>query len=257
MCIDAIVGCTGQTHCRIEWDGVESALSAVIVKDLNSSNGTYVSISDEHRLVLRLCSPQINGRKIRKGESALLQDWNQISFGPLVDDPDERPKDDYRTPLRPRFPVLLRAHEYSLPGFVFRHMASTQRGSDEGLYEMYDVQFVLGRGAYATVVKALHRKEGTWYAVKMFSGDKLRRILDNTVSRGHDRGETTSHLQKEVQILERLEHPNICKLKEAFYEGFSVSKSELPSLNDQSLLTLTDRRGDRARSWRGPHDVPH
>ena len=34
----------GQMHCTIEWDGEESSLSAVIVKDLMSSNGTYVSV---------------------------------------------------------------------------------------------------------------------------------------------------------------------------------------------------------------------
>ena len=108
-------------------------------------------------------------------------------------------------------------------GFFFRHMASRQRASDEGLYETYDVLHVLGRGAYATVVKAFHKKECKMYAVKMFSADKLRQILENTASRGHDRSSTTSHLQKEVQILEKMKHPNICKLKEAFYEGYSVS----------------------------------
>ena len=102
-------------------------------------------------------------------------------------------------------------------------MASRQRPKD-GLYKYYDVQHVLGKGAYATVVKALHRRECAWYAVKLFSGDKLRQMIENSASNGHDRGETTSHLQKEVQILERLEHPNICKLKEAFYEGYSVSE---------------------------------
>ena len=34
----------GQMHCTIEWDGEESSLSAVIVKDLMSSNGTYVRV---------------------------------------------------------------------------------------------------------------------------------------------------------------------------------------------------------------------
>ena len=36
-------GSAGHKHCTIEWDGEEAATSAVIVTDLNSSNGTFVS----------------------------------------------------------------------------------------------------------------------------------------------------------------------------------------------------------------------
>ena len=102
-------------------------------------------------------------------------------------------------------------------------MASTQRASEHSLYDMYDVHHVLGEGAYATVVKALHRREGAWYAVKMFKADKLSHVLD-----GHDpaapEGFPLTHFQKEIQILRRLDHPNVCKLREAFYEGDSISK---------------------------------
>ena len=105
-------------------------------------------------------------------------------------------------------------------------MAANQRPS-EGLYRHYDVQHVLGRGAYATVVKAMHRMEGKWYAVKMFSGDRLREMLcssrerDVNVERRME--DTRRHLRQEVRILQSLKHPYICRLKEAFYEAYSVS----------------------------------
>ena len=110
-------------------------------------------------------------------------------------------------------------------GFFFRHMASSQRPKD-GLYKFYDVQHVLGRGAYATVVKALHRNEGKWYAIKLFSGDRLRELLTSATFRGAEERmkATAKHLRREVQALRGLSHPYVCELKEAFFEGYSVSE---------------------------------
>ncbi|KAI0701142.1 Pkinase-domain-containing protein [Cerioporus squamosus] len=171
-------------HCVIEWDGEETSTSAVLVRDLNSLNGTY-----------------IRGTRIGKNECRLLRDGDEVSFAP---DSKGRPREDYR--------------------FTFRHMACKERPR-EGLYESYDVHCVLGRGAYATVVKALHRRENKWYAVKMFSGDRLRELLSVTMSGGSERrmAATAAHLRREVRILQGLHHPYVCKLKEAFFEGYSVS----------------------------------
>ncbi|KAH9939108.1 kinase-like domain-containing protein, partial [Epithele typhae] len=180
-----------QTHCTIEWDGDHSK-SSVIITDCNSSNGTF-----------------IGDRKLGRGESSLLKDWSQISFGPPVTnkDKDARPKEDYR--------------------YIFRHMAAIRRdpadGAKEGLYDLYDISHVLGKGAYATVVRALHRRERVWYAIKMFPGDRLRQALDTSMSRGIGESTTTKSLMKEVTILQMMNHPNICGLKEAFYEGDSIS----------------------------------
>ena len=84
---------------------------------------------------------------------------------------------------------------------------------------MYDIDSALGEGAFATVLKALHRREGKFYAVKTFKAEKLRPAGD-----GREVALTTNHLQKEIQVLERLKHPNVCQLKEAFYEGDSISE---------------------------------
>ena len=98
-------------------------------------------------------------------------------------------------------------------------MAHGRQGSDESVDSVYDVHCALGEGAFATVVKAIHRREIRWYAVKRFRAEKLRQIKDE----GGDTP-TTNHFQKEIQVLQRLEHPSICKLKEAFYEGDSISE---------------------------------
>ncbi|KAI0794699.1 kinase-like domain-containing protein [Fomes fomentarius] len=180
-------GKMSQRHCIIEWDGEETSTSAVIVKDLDSSNGTYV-----------------NGKRLGKGECGVLKDWNVVSFGTSCDKSAERPRDDYR--------------------FFFRHMASNQRPRD-GLYKFYDVHHVLGKGGYATVVKALHKAEAKWYAVKMFSGDRLRELLSSASIHGTDErmSRTADHLKREVYVLQRMKHDYICQLKEAFFEEYSVS----------------------------------
>ena len=98
-------------------------------------------------------------------------------------------------------------------------MAHERYGLKGGIDDLYDVHYAIGEGAYATVVKALQRREIRWYAVKRFRAEKLRQMKD----RGED-AHTMNHLQKEIQVLQRLEHPNICKLKEAFYEGDSISE---------------------------------
>ena len=101
-------------------------------------------------------------------------------------------------------------------------MASTERAAEQGLYDAYNVAHVIGTGGYATVVKALRRqsKGERWVAIKMFQGDKLRRTREE----GAEIDRTASHLQQEIQVLQRLDHVNICRLQEAFYEGDSISK---------------------------------
>lgn len=120
-------------------------------------------------------------------------------------------------------------------------MACKQRPR-EGLYESYDVHCVIGKGAYGTVVKALHRRENKWYAVKMFSGDRLRELLSATISGGSARrmDATAAHLKQEVQILQGLRNPYVCELKEAFFEGYSVStylSTRLPGYYPVTPLT--------------------
>lgn len=96
---------------------------------------------------------------------------------------------------------------------------------NEGLYRYYDVQHVLGRGAYATVVKAMNLAEGKWYAVKMFQGNRLREVLAQPTQRDEQRrmAATAKHLRREVDVLQNLKHPYICELKQAFFEGYNVS----------------------------------
>ncbi|KAM5541349.1 hypothetical protein V8D89_004903, partial [Ganoderma adspersum] len=178
------------THCRIEWDGKEATSSAVIVTDLDSHNNTY-----------------INGNEVGKGKSKLLHDWSILSFGP----PKEctNPKQDYR--------------------FMFRHRATKESPADS-IRRFYDVECVLGSGAFGTVLKALHIEEHKWYAIKSFPGARAQEPLGGG-SRRPSRERRTEimqsawkHLEREVEVLKKLRHRNICQLKETFMEaGDSIS----------------------------------
>ncbi|KAH9859143.1 Pkinase-domain-containing protein [Lenzites betulinus] len=131
----------------------------------------------------------INGEKIGKGHYKVLRDGNEIAFGTAVPQPHNGGLEDYR--------------------FVYRHMASGPP--------------TLGKGSFATVMKALHKEEGKWYAVKMIQANKLRKGLSNASLNGVQEGDGSNNFAREINILERLQHPNICQLKEVFFERYSIN----------------------------------
>ncbi|KAM5536730.1 hypothetical protein V8D89_009657 [Ganoderma adspersum] len=171
-------------HCVIEWDKIETPSSAIKVTDL-SSNGTF-----------------INGEKIGKHKVKILRDGNEIAFGTALSQHHlNGGLEDYR--------------------FIYRHMACGP--ATRGLHKHYDVQHELGKGSFATVMKALHRAEDKWYAVKMIHASHLRRNL-NSLSESEAKPEDKKGtLAREISILERLQHRNICQLKEVFFEPYSIS----------------------------------
>lgn len=110
---------------------------------------------------------------------------------------------------------------------MFRHYhleSSLDSDIPEELRRNYDIQLSLGRGAYATVVKALHVHEKRWYAVKILT----RHNMDSVRGRlggGRSAGMSMDHVRKEVDVLSRLRHKNIVQFKEAIYGDRSVGKS--------------------------------
>ncbi|KAI0355788.1 kinase-like protein [Trametes cingulata] len=128
----------------------------------------------------------------------ILRDGNEIAFGTTIPQATE---DGDSKEFR----------------YIYRHEAY-QRPS-HGLYRYYDLQDVLGSGAFGTVVKALHREDGNWYAVKMIDSKKLRADWSQAIAQGAQLDDIT----REISILQRLEHRNVCQLKEFFVEGNSLS----------------------------------
>ncbi|OCH87633.1 Pkinase-domain-containing protein [Obba rivulosa] len=158
------------THCRIFWDGKEDRTAAITVYDM-SSNGTF-----------------INGMKVGKGRHALLHDGNEIAFGTVAPQTQNGGAEDYR--------------------YVFRHVAAGEPAT--GLHAEYQIDRELGKGSFATVMRAMHRPTGQWYALKVIQRSRLRSGDSQSFSR-------------EISILERLQHPNICQFKEAIMEEHTIN----------------------------------
>ncbi|KIM40164.1 hypothetical protein M413DRAFT_413516 [Hebeloma cylindrosporum] len=174
-------------HCVITWDGKDSRSSTVVVLDL-SSNGTF-----------------INGEKIGKNQTRILNEGNEIAFGTFVPQSHNGGLEDYR--------------------FVYRHMAA---GLPEGgLYAKYDVGNDLGKGSFATVRRAVHRETGKWFAVKMIEPSKATK---------HGRSTKTSTFAREISIMEKLEHPNICKFVEVFVQDDNSINLVLELIEGGDLL---------------------
>jgi len=108
-------------------------------------------------------------------------------------------------------------------GYIFRFVAAGP--PTEGLHAFYDLGIELGKGSFASVHKAMHRVSGQWYAVKVIQADKVKKSAANGNGGDVDPRKATA-FAREISILEQLSHPNICQLKETFFDNVSHSISE-------------------------------
>ncbi|KAI0032710.1 kinase-like domain-containing protein, partial [Vararia minispora EC-137] len=155
-------------HCVLEWDGRDDENAVFTVHD-TSTNGTWW---------------QINGERVKKGHTKVLRDGNEVAFGTPMEQANKT--EDYR--------------------YIFRVLTGNRR--TRGINAEYDITHELGKGSFATVMKAVHRPTGRFYAVKIIHGSKIR---------GNDETKVNA-FKREILILESLHHPNICRLKEQFHE---------------------------------------
>ena len=77
-----------------------------------------------------------------------------------------------------------------------------QNGADMSFEDIYDLKDELGKGAVATVYKALHKETGKAYAVKVSQKDSLTNCVDSIVG--------------EIEIMCRIKHPNVIKIIQLF-----------------------------------------
>ncbi|KAI9067526.1 kinase-like protein [Trametes sanguinea] len=170
-------------QCTLRWDGDTTSRSSAIVRDY-SRFGTY-----------------INGKKVPTGEWQTLHDGNEIAFNTSKPQLKDGGVNDFR--------------------YIYRHTAYTS--PTDGVHQLYDLQHELGSGSFATVMRALHRREGKWYAIKIIQAHKLqRRWADMAVDAEGPRNEQTKFFIREIDILKSLRHPNICEFKEVFIQSYNI-----------------------------------
>ncbi|THH00325.1 hypothetical protein EW145_g7096, partial [Phellinidium pouzarii] len=155
-----------------------------ITWDGNMSRDAVVTVHD-----MSSNGTYINGYKIGHKKTSLLRDGNEIAFGQWVT--THAAEDDLR--------------------FIFRLTAGGMPTT--GLHAHYDVGNELGRGSFATVMRAVHRETGRSYAIKMVHRNKFRSASPDSIKM----------FLREVAILEQLQHPNICALKETFEDESSIN----------------------------------
>lgn len=133
----------------------------------------------------------------------------------------------------------------SIPGFIF--IQKTDKTRSFGLNAEYDTHRVSGRGTYGTVFKALHRAEGKWYAVKMFSTQSIVRMGQAAYEGSFTAGEIPEALKREIEIMRSINHPHICQFKEVFYAKDNISKSLVSFFCEVSVMKL--RQVSYSNGW--------
>lgn len=124
----------------------------------------------------------------------MLRDGNdEIAFG---------------SPMRQSESELLEDYRY-----IYRHLAPHQL---TGIHAHYDIAHELGRGTFATVMKAMSRTTGEWCAVKIIHAQKLRGANANNAATRNNNANQLQSLGREISILETLHHPNVCRLLDTF-----------------------------------------
>ncbi|QRV94340.1 Serine/threonine-protein kinase [Ceratobasidium sp. AG-Ba] len=129
----------------------------------------------------------INGKRIGKGKKSILRPGDELSFGLPGQDIDDL---DYR--------------------YMFRRPTESVAVGN-GVFQEYELGPALGRGAFATVRRALHRVSGQWFACKVITKSRL---VHNPRSR--------QMFQREVAYMKEFDHPHICKLVAHFEDESTI-----------------------------------
>ncbi|KAK9474337.1 kinase-like domain-containing protein [Dipodascopsis tothii] len=124
----------------------------------------------------------LNGARMPKHKSCILCQGDEI--GVAFGIPDDEIKFMVQIPRTPSEAVVL-----------------------EGVYAAYDIREELGKGAFARVKKGIERSTGNTYAIKIIA---KRRIM------------TGLAIKREVNILMKLNHPSIVKLKELYEDATHI-----------------------------------
>ncbi|CCH59223.1 hypothetical protein TBLA_0B03840 [Henningerozyma blattae CBS 6284] len=179
-----------------------------------SNKHFQIMLGEDGNLLLRDLSTNgtwLNGEKLNKDHNQILSQGDEITVGRGVDkdtvsliifingdfkDQLEIAKNEYRTNL----------NNSTNPGISNKKHLNGLNGipSQQGILKDFSINDeVVGQGAFATVKKAVERSTGRTFAVKIIN---KRKVMGNL-----------SGVTRELEILRKLDHPRIVRLK-GFYE---------------------------------------
>lgn len=100
-------------------------------------------------------------------------------------------------------------------GYIYRYTATGTPTT--GVHRYYEIANELGKGTFATVMKAVNRKTGENVAIKMIHR-QLKKKLQHASEAGEstfdgsndgDATASTKAFRREIAIMEQLDHPNV------------------------------------------------
>lgn len=77
--------------------------------------------------------------------------------------------------------------------------------------DIYDMKAVLGTGGYAVVWSAVHKATKQEYAIKVMKATASATPKDDEV--------TVDEIRNEIEVMKKLEHPNVVYIKEYFVQS--------------------------------------
>ncbi|KAF7794097.1 hypothetical protein EIP86_005227, partial [Pleurotus ostreatoroseus] len=121
----------------------------------------------------------VNDDIVGSGSAVSLEEGDTVSFGPAKTE-----------------------------GYYFRTTILPDDASLESLYHLIDL---IGEGSFGRVYKAVNRDTGRIYACKVVVMQSYKRRLYGTEV-------ASAQIMQEISVVVTLQHPNICQIKEWFYD---------------------------------------
>jgi hypothetical protein len=213
---------TGFNHCQIKWDGCKDSRSNVIMHD-NSTNGTWYMSFAPTPPSLILPTPTVFKTCIHMRSLTPIPHVCRSMMR-------ASPKENCASCMMGTRSRL--ARRCSSKSWMKTTSSSTGNLAPKeltGIDTKYNMAHELGCGMFVTVIKVMAHNVGEWWAIKTIRMQKLCPSNNNNSNKNDGSGTgpsrrngcrspTTSmkNLEREVNILVKLNHPNICCLHEMF-----------------------------------------
>ncbi|KAJ7213008.1 kinase-like domain-containing protein [Mycena pura] len=204
-----------QLHATIRFHGIQNGRAQVTIEDEKSTNKTFVEAT-----------------QVDRHEPRLLKDGQEISF--LAPQP---PPEDETTMI------------YFSSSFLYRLLLVKEAPRQRGISDHYELSATLGTGGFATVLKAYKKPGNGLFAVKaifaVHSNGTCGRRNDPIYydASGKSRTRHQDVVEREISVMKALDHPNVCKLHDYFWNRDESVDLVLEFVDGQDLFNLIRDNG--------------
>ncbi|KAH6894011.1 kinase-like domain-containing protein [Coprinopsis sp. MPI-PUGE-AT-0042] len=195
---------------RVGREGVDIVLPGLKISDLHA----IILVSEDSRGDIdvwvedrSLNGTFVNGTKIGSGGSSILRHGDEITFATPPGSGFSLPMCEQYRQSQHFCPVYLKLKLSHPLGFIFQSTVATAQ--QQTLLGKYELARELGSGSFGVVHEAINRTTGVRVAVKTIKASKFTNPREQ------------KQLAREIDIMTRFEHPNVCKLVEVLQDAGS------------------------------------